>query len=129
HPRWHVAPSIVLSIAGVRPLVSEVRDTIAAGNELHGRFGVQLYWLVPLRTWLEAEVDGRWFTGFGMDQLVADAGLDEGAFVDGRMSLVLRQPVGPVRVDRLFVGYAHGRQPTDAEQRKAWTAGARLTAR
>jgi hypothetical protein len=129
NPRWRFAPSLVLAVNAVRPLTSELRDTIGAENELHGRVALQAYWLAPAGEWLEFELDGRVFHGFGMDTLVEAAGLDRGAFLAGTLGFVLRRQIGPVRLDRLFVGYAHGQQPTDAEQRKAWTLGFRVAPR
>ena len=129
NPNWILAPSTVVTFSAVRPLASDVRDALDADSEIHGRLGIQAYWLAPIGSWLEAEIDGRYFIGFGMDGLVEAAGLDQGAFLSGAMAVVLRQAVGPVRLDKLFVGYSHGRQPTDAAERKAWTVGARLSAR
>jgi hypothetical protein len=129
NPRWRFSPSLVLAVNAVRPLTSELRDTIGAEHELHGRVALQAYWLAPIGEWLEFELDGRVFHGFGMDELVEAAGLDRGAFLAGTLGFVLRQQIGPVGLDRLYVGYAHGQQPTDAEQRKAWTLGLRVAGR
>lgn len=129
NPNWILAPSTVLTLSAVRPLTSDVRDALDAESDVHGRLGIQAYWLAPIGSMFEAEIDGRYFIGFGMDELVEAAGLDQGAFLSGRLALVLRQAVGPIQLDKLFVGYDHGRQPTDAAERKAWTIGARLSAR
>lgn len=128
HPGWVLAPSTVLTVNAVRPVVSDVRDTLNTDLGVHGRVGIQAYWLAPIGSRLEAEIDGRYFIGFGMDELVEAAGLDQGAFLSGTLALVLGQALGPIRLDRLFVGYGYGRQPTDADDRKAWTLGARLSA-
>lgn len=128
HPNVPLAPSVVLSVAAVRPVASEIRDAVSASNEVHGRVAVKLYWLVHLGGMFEAEVDGRWFHGFGMDDVVAATGLDTGAFVSGRLGAALGYAIGPVLLERLWVSYGHGQQPTDAVERKAWTVGLRLGA-
>jgi hypothetical protein len=128
HPNVPWAPSVVLSVAAVRPVASELRDAVGAANDIHGRVGAHLYWLVPLGSVFEAEVDGRYFHGFGLDDLVAATGLDAGAFVSGRLSAALRYALGPIHVERLWVSYGQGQQPTDAVERKAWTLGLRLGA-
>lgn len=129
NPNWILAPSTVVTLNAVRPIVSDVRDALDDDSDVHGRLGIQAYWLAPIGRWLEAEIDGRYFVGFGMHDLVEAAGLDQGAFLSGTLAVVLGQSVGPIQLDKLFVGYGHGRQPTDAEERKAWTLGARLSAR
>lgn len=129
NPNWILAPSTVLTLSAVRPLASDVRDALDADSDIHGRLAIQAYWLAPIGSWFEAEIDGRYFIGFGMDELVEAVGLDQGAFLSGALALMLRQAVGPIQLDKLFVGYSHGRQPTDPAERKAWTIGARLSAR
>jgi hypothetical protein len=129
NPHWRLAPSTVLTLNAVRPVSSETRDTLGVDPAVHGRLGVRGYWLAPLGRWLELEVDVAYFFGFGMDDVVADAGFDQGAFIATDLGLVVDWPVGGVRLERIFVGYAHGQQPTDGQERKAWTLGARFGTR
>jgi hypothetical protein len=75
--------------------------------------------LAPLRRWLELEVDAAYFFGFGMDDVVAAAGLDHGAFIAADLGVVVSRSMGDVRLERIFVGYARGQQPTGDRDRKA----------
>jgi hypothetical protein len=129
NPRWPLLPSTVITLSAVQPTRSKMRDALEADDVLHGRIRARGYWLAALGAWLELEVDASYFLGFGLDDAVEAAGFDEGAFGAATLGFAVDQAIGRVVLERIFFGYAYGQQPTDTEQRSAWTVGARFGGR
>jgi hypothetical protein len=126
HPGWPLLPSIVVGVGAVLPLRSEIRMAIDASDDLHGRVSIEGYWLVPASRLFEIEAHARYVAGFGLEDVVAAAGLDRAGLLQGRVSWLPAVDLGPLMLSRVFVEYGYGRSPTDVEARHAWTVGLRI---
>lgn len=126
HPGWPVMPSLVLGVGAVLPVRSELRNNLDEGNDLHGRLSIEAYWLIPASRHFEIEALARYVAGFGLEEVVSAAGLDQAGLLQGRASWLLGANLGPLTLSRVFVEYGYGRSPTDVEDRHAWTLGVRI---
>lgn len=125
-PARALLPSVVVALQGVRPVGSALRDGLGVERELHGRLTLSGHWRLPLPGALELAVDAEHFRNLGLESTLEEVGLDSGNLLAGEVGWRLVRPMGPVRLDALFVGYAGGRPPTAVAGRRAWTVGVEL---
>jgi hypothetical protein len=149
-PRRPLLPSVLATWEWVRPVRSHARDLLGIDPGVHGRLALRGYWLAPLPAGLDLELDGTVFRGFGIEEappggqegvgqseeegqpsaaLLAAGIPDRGRFLRTTLGFAWERPLGPLRVESLFVGYARGRLPTGTEGAQAWTVGAELQPR
>jgi hypothetical protein len=122
---------------------AQVIQPVPESGDPAGRLGVRGYWLVPLTGLLDLELDASWFRVFGLDLELDGAflGLEEEGEAEDPSALAvaervrfarttlaygLARPLGPLRLESVFVGYARGLRPTGPEGRRAWTVGAEI---
>jgi hypothetical protein len=125
-PARVLLPSVVVGLQGVRPVGSRLRDGLGVEREAHGRLSLSGYWRLPLPGALELAMDAGHFRNWGLHSALEDVGLDSGSHLAGELGWRLGRPIGPLRLDALFVGYAGGRPPTAIAGRRAWTVGVEL---
>jgi hypothetical protein len=116
-------PSTVVTLEGVRPVGSEVREGLGLDRDAYARLGFSGYWRIPVAGPVQLVLDAGHFRSWGLDAALGQAGLDSGSYLAGEVGWRLAHPVGRVSLDALFVGYAWGQQPTGIAETKAWTLG------
>lgn len=116
-------PSLVASLEGVKPVGSRLRDGLGEDLDAHGRFQLRGYWFLPLPRAFLLEVDTGYFRAFGLDEVVEEVGIRWGGYVAPTLGYGLLRPMGPLVLESVFVGYAHGRRPTGTRSGRAWTVG------
>ncbi|HUF28724.1 MAG TPA: hypothetical protein VMM18_17215 [Gemmatimonadaceae bacterium] len=125
---WPLVPSASVDYAIVRPLASELRDTLGVELRAHQRVTVALMWnRIALTTgvpdWVSRarlEAEWRYFAEHGLEDVVEQAEPTRGTYVSIGSAYELTGKVAYVR--DVFVSWAHGRHPTQ-ERRKAWLVG------
>ncbi|CAN5759774.1 hypothetical protein BH23GEM11_BH23GEM11_06150 [soil metagenome] len=125
-PTRSYLPSTVVTLEGVRPVRSEIREGLGVDRDLYTRLGLAGYWRLPVAGPLELVLDAGHFRSWGLVAALDDAGLNSGSYVAGEVGWRLVRPMGRVSLDALFVGYAWGKQPTGVAETKAWTLGVEL---
>ena len=122
-PRRSFLPSVVVSLQGVRPVGSALRESLDLERELHSRLSLAGYWGLPLPGPFEVALEAGHFRHWGLDGLLVDAGIDTGTHLATEIGWRVAQPMGPLKLDALFVGYTWGQPPTSISEREAWTFG------
>jgi hypothetical protein len=116
-------PSTVVTLEGVRPVRSEIREALEVDRELYARLGLTGYWRLHVTGPLELGLDAGHFRSWGLDPLLDQAGLDSGSYLAGEVGWRIARPMGGLSLDALFLGYAWGQQPTGVDETRAWTLG------
>lgn len=122
-PTRSYLPSTVVTLEGVRPVRSELREGLDLDRETYARLGLSGYWRLPVTGSLELRLDAGHFRSWGLDAVLDEAGLGSGSYLAGEVGWRMAQPMGRLSLDALFLGYAWGQQPTAVDEAKAWTVG------
>jgi hypothetical protein len=117
-------PSLVFTFDLVRPVRSEVRDSLDADRESHRRFEGRAYWYHAFQQTVFVELDAGWFRAWGLGPELEEVGFREGGYLAPGAGYLLDAPLpGGLRLRSLFLGYAHGQRPTGTRSEKAWSVG------